>query len=988
MGLLDTSAPQHLAELGWNTPESVDVLWALSRAPDADLALRTLVRLRGAVEGEWSEIDSTLRTNKSFRGRLFGVIGSSDALADHLVAEPSAWRLLLADELPDRDEVDRRMLESVGAEAVPGEVEKGNRVYRAKLTGPKSVVALRLAYRNLLLQLAAHDVASTVEDEPVMWLPEVGAYLSDLADAALTAALAVAFTEVCGDGPIPVRIAVIAMGKCGARELNYVSDVDVIFVSDPADGVASRIAGEMMRIGSLAFFEVDAALRPEGKSGALTRTLDSHVAYYERWAKTWEFQALLKSRAMTGDMELANEYIAAVKPMVWKAAERPDFVPEVQKMRRRVESLVPEGERERNLKLGQGSLRDVEFAVQLLQMVHGRVDEELRVMPTVDALAALTAGGYVGRDDGANLSASYQFLRLLEHRLQLQKLKRTHLLPKPDDTEGLRWLARAAHIRREGELDATGVLREQIRHQTLRVRRLHQKLFYRPLLEAVTRFKPDELTLSDESAERRLAALGYAMPDRALSHIRALSNAPGRRGQIQLLILPQLLEHIGDTPDPDAGLLNYRRLCEALEDKDWFLRLLRDDGVVAERLMKVLGTSEFIANMLMRSPEVIHQYSDGPDGPKLCAIRPEDVAKGLIASTVRQEDMKRAVAVARSHRRAELVRVASADVLGLMDVPTVCQALSSVWAAVLNAALTVAIDISERDRGKPAPARIAVIGMGRLGGGELGYGSDADVLFVCQPNRDTDESEAVKWSQTIAETVRSALGSPSADPPLEVDTGLRPEGRNGPVVRTLAAYSAYYAQWAQPWEVQALLRAHQVAGDEALGIDFLHMIDHVRYPVGGVSNEAVKEIRRIKARVDAERLPRGADPATHTKLGRGGLADIEWTVQLLQLRYAHRYRSLHNTSTLESLDAIGAAELLSENDVALLKNAWITATKARNALVLVRGKPVDQLPGPGKQLRQIAYAAGWPQDKASDFLENYLRVTRRAKAVVLKVFGA
>ncbi|WP_168705200.1 bifunctional [glutamine synthetase] adenylyltransferase/[glutamine synthetase]-adenylyl-L-tyrosine phosphorylase [Gordonia paraffinivorans] len=988
LGLLDKGAPQSLAELGWNTPESVDVLWALSRSPDADLALRTLVRLRAEVGEEWAEIDSELRSNRSFRGRLFGLIGSSDALADHLVAESATWRLLLEDTLPDRAEVDRLMLESVGAEPEPGEVEKGNRVYRAKISGPKAVVAMRLAYRNLIMRLAAHDVASTVEDEPVLYLPEVGGYLADLADAALTAALAVAFREVCGDDPIPVRIAVIAMGKCGARELNYVSDVDVIFVSDPADGTSARIAGEMMRVGSLAFFEVDAALRPEGKSGALTRTLESHVAYYERWAKTWEFQALLKARAMTGDMELANQYIDAVKPMVWKAAERPDFVPEVQKMRRRVESLVPASERDRNLKLGAGSLRDVEFAVQLLQMVHGRVDESLRVMATVDALAALTAGGYVGRDDGANLSASYQFLRLLEHRLQMQKMKRTHLLPPLDDTEALRWLARAAHIRREGDLDATGVLREQIKHNALRVRRLHQKLFYRPLLEAVTRFKADELTLSDESAERRLAALGYAMPDRALSHIRALSNAPGRRGQIQLLILPQLLEHIGDTPDPDAGLLNYRRLCEALEDKDWFLRLLRDDGVVAERLMRVLGTSEYIANMLMRSPEVIHQYSDGPDGPKLCEVRPEDVAKGLIASTVRQEDMKRAVAVARSHRRAELVRIASADVLGLMDVREVCKALSSVWAAVLNAALTVAINISERERGKPAPARIAVIGMGRLGGGELGYGSDADVLFVCQPDHDVDESAAVRWAQGIAETVRSALGSPSADPPLEVDTGLRPEGRNGPVVRTLASYAAYYAQWAQPWEVQALLRAHQVAGDEALGIDFLHMIDHVRYPAGGVSNDAVREIRRIKARVDAERLPRGADPATHTKLGRGGLADIEWTVQLLQLRYAHRYRSLHNTSTLESLDAIGAAELLSENDVALLKDAWITVTKARNALVLVRGKPVDQLPGPGKLLRQVAYAAGWPQDQATEFLENYLRVTRRAKAVVQKVFGA
>lgn len=988
LGLLDDAAPDHLTELGWNNAESTNVLWSLSRAPDSDLALRSLTRLHGELGDEvWREVDTQIRDNTAFRGRLFSVLGASDALGDHLVADPTAWRLLL-DDLPDIAEANRRMLESVSAVAEPGEVEKGNKLYRAGLTGPKAVVALRAAYRDLIMQLAAHDLASTVEDEPVMWFPEVGRYLADLADAALTAALAVAIGEVCGTHPLPVRLAVIAMGKCGARELNYVSDVDVIFVSDPADGTAARIAGEMMRVGSLAFFEVDAALRPEGKAGALTRTLDSHVAYYKRWAKTWEFQALLKARAMTGDMELAAAYIDAVTPMVWEAAEREDFVPEVQAMRRRVESLVPEELRSRNLKLGSGSLRDVEFAVQLLQMVHGRIDESLRVQATVDALSALTAGGYVGRDDGANLNASYQFLRLLEHRLQLQRLSRTHLLPEFDDEQNMRWLARAAHIRPDGDNSATDMLREEIRRQSKRVRRLHEKIFYRPLLEAATRFNKTELTLTDKSAERRLAALGYAKPDRALSHIRALASTAGRRGQIQLLILPSLLEWIGRTPDPDAGLLNYRRLCDEMIGEEWFIRLLRDDGVVAERLMKVLGTSEFIADLLMRSPEVIHLYSDGAHGPKLCDIRPEDVAKGLIASTVRQPDLKRAVAAARSHRRAELARVASADILGMLSVPEVCRALSSVWAAVINAALTVVIDESERERGEPAPARIAVIGMGRLGGGELGYGSDADVLFVCQPDPDADEAKAVRWSQTIAERVRSMLGSPSADPPLEVDTGLRPEGRNGPVVRTLAAYAAYYDQWAQPWEIQALLRAHQVAGDNELGIDFLHMADRIRYPQGGVSGEAVKEIRRIKARVDAERLPRGADPATHTKLGRGGLADVEWTVQLMQLRYAHRYHSLHNTSTLQCLDAIGSAELLGENDVALLKDAWLTATKARNALVLVRGKPVDQLPMPGKQLRAVAYAAGWPEDQAAEFLENYLRVTRRAKTVVLKVFGA
>ncbi len=988
LGLFDATAPSALDDLGWNNSASVNVLWSLSRAPDPDLALRALVRLRAelGVDG-WDELDAQIRDNTSLRGRLFSVLGASDALGDHLVAEPSTWRLLLED-LPDIDEANRRMLASVDAVAEPGEIEKGNKLYRAALTGPKSVVALRAAYRNLIMQLAAHDLASTVEDEPVMWFPEVGRYLADLADAALTAALAVAIGEVCGTKPLTVRLGVVAMGKCGARELNYVSDVDVIFVSDPADGTAARIAGEMMRVGSLAFFEVDAALRPEGKAGALTRTLDSHLAYYKRWAKTWEFQALLKARAMTGDMQLAQSYVDAVNPMVWEAAEREDFVPEVQAMRRRVESLVPEELRARNLKLGSGSLRDVEFAVQLLQMVHGRIDESLRVQATVDALSALTAGGYVGRDDGANLNASYQFLRLLEHRLQLQRLSRTHLLPAFDDEQNMRWLARAAHIRPDGDSSSTDMLREEIRRQSKRVRRLHEKLFYRPLLEAATRFDKTELTLTDKSAERRLAALGYAKPERALSHIRALASAVGRRGQIQLLILPSLLEWIGRTPDPDAGLLNYRRLCEEMVGEEWFIRLLRDDGVVAERLMKVLGTSEFIADLLMRSPEVIHLYSDGANGPKLCEVRPEDVAKGLIASTVRQPDLKRAVAAARSHRRAELARVASADILGMLSVPEVCRALSSVWAAVINAALAVVIDEFERERGEPAPARIAVIGMGRLGGGELGYGSDADVLFVCQPNPDADEAQAVRWSQTVAERLRSMLGSPSADPPLEVDTGLRPEGRNGPVVRTLAAYAAYYDQWAQPWEIQALLRAHQVAGDDALGIDFLHMADRIRYPEGGVSKEAVQEIRRIKARVDAERLPRGADPATHTKLGRGGLADVEWTVQLMQLRYAHRFQSLHNTSTLQSLDAIGAAELLGENDVALLKDAWLTATKARNALVLVRGKPVDQLPMPGKQLRAVAYAAGWPEDQAAEFLENYLRVTRRAKSVVLKVFGA
>ncbi|GAB0107321.1 bifunctional [glutamine synthetase] adenylyltransferase/[glutamine synthetase]-adenylyl-L-tyrosine phosphorylase [Nocardia sp. JMUB6875] len=984
--MLEPSAADSLRELAWDNVDSVPLLWALSRSPDADLALLTLIRLREQLGSDWAALDYELRRNTSLRGRLFALIGSSSAFADHLVADPPAWQLLKRPTLPGRDELLADLLDSVKAEAEVG-TNAGPMMFRAQVAGPEAIALLRKRYRDQLMLLAAIDLAATVENEPVLPYQQVGQHLTDLADSALTAALSVAVARVCPDREVPVRLAVIAMGKCGARELNYVSDVDVIFVAEPADTTATRLAAEMMSVGSAAFFEIDAALRPEGKAGALVRTLDSHIAYYKRWARTWEFQALLKMRPATGDLELGAQYQQALMPMVWAASERPDFVADVQAMRRRVEDLVPADLRERELKLGHGSLRDVEFAVQLLQLVHGKADESLHVQGTVEALTALAAGGYVGRDDAANLTASYEFLRLLEHRLQLQKLKRTHTLPAAEDEEGMRWLARAAHMRPDGRQDAVGVLTSEIKRNAMRVRRLHAKLFYRPLLESVARLDADNLRLSPEAAVRQLAALGYVAPENALGHLKALTGEVGRKGRIQALLLPTLLEWLGETPNPDAGLLAYRRVSEGLDNEIWFLRELRDEGAIAQRLMIVLGSSAYLPDLLINAPETIRMYADGPDGPLLLATQPSDVARGILSGAGRYDDPKRAVATARSLRRHELARVASADVLGMLDVPQVCEALSSVWIATLEASLQAVIRASEAELGKPAPADFAVIGMGRLGGMELGYGSDADVLFVCDPRPGEDETVAVKWAIGIAEQVQRLLGAPSTDPPLQVDAGLRPEGRNGALVRTLAAYSAYYEQWAQPWEVQALLRAHQVAGDRDLGIRFLRTVDPIRYPEGGMSPEGVREIRRIKARVDSERLPRGANPATHTKLGRGGLADIEWTVQLLQLQHAHEVPDLHNTSTLESLDAIERAELIDAADAALLRDAWLTATKARNALVLVRGKPADQLPGPGTLLSAIARVAGWPTDDGSEFLDHYMRVTRRAKTVVERVFG-
>jgi [glutamine synthetase] adenylyltransferase / [glutamine synthetase]-adenylyl-L-tyrosine phosphorylase len=974
LGLTESWAERTLAELGWwsgdkPTEGAEQIMWALARSPDPDLALRSLERLFAAVPDR-EALDAELRVDQCLRGKLLSVLGSSSALADHLITHPGRWHRLTGD--PDPVDPTQPLLAAVGAEPGGGP---------ASLTGTEAITALRAAYRDELLVLAANDLAAVGEPElRVLPVEDVASRLADLAGAALRAALAVAEAEAGASG----RLAVIAMGKCGGRELNYVSDVDVVFVAEPADQATTRLAGRLMRIAGEAFFQVDANLRPEGRQGALVRTLDGHVSYYKRWAKTWEFQALLKARPIAGDVELGKAYAEAVAPMVWSAAGREDFVADVQAMRRRVEDNVRPDLAERELKLGRGGLRDVEFAVQLLQLVHGRTDESLRSPSTLEALAALSTGGYVGREDGANLAASYRFLRLLEHRLQLQRMRRTHLLPAPDDTAALRWLARAARLRPDGRRDVVGVLTGEWARNVRRVRRLHEKLFYRPLLTAVSRLPVDHARLSESAAADRLGALGWASPEGALNHLRALTSGVSRAAAIQQTLLPVLLDELADTPDPDRGLLAYRRVSEALATTPWYLRLLRDEGMVAERLMRLLGTSALVPDLLVRAPEVLRMLAAPAAGHADELTRdPAEVAASVLTTVGRQHDPESAAAAARSLRRHEMLRVACADLLGALTTEQVCAALSSVWVAVLQATL----EAVERDFGlEPSPARIAVIGMGRLGGAELGYGSDADVLFVCEPAGNVSDAAAVKYATAVAEAVRRRLGAPSPDPALVVDADLRPEGRSGPLVRTLESYRGYYARWSETWEAQALLRARPVAGDAELGRRFVEMIEPVRYPEGGIGAPAVTEIRRIKARVDAERLPRGADRSLHTKLGLGGLADVEWTVQLLQLQHAAELPELRTTSTLDGLAAAGEVGLLTVEDAAELVAGWRMATRARNAVMLVRGKPGDQVPRVGRELAAVAYTLGYPADDPGVFLDDYRRVTRHARAVVERVF--
>ncbi|HYQ76382.1 bifunctional [glutamine synthetase] adenylyltransferase/[glutamine synthetase]-adenylyl-L-tyrosine phosphorylase, partial [Cellulomonas sp.] len=766
---------------------------ALAESADPDQALLSLAKIAGAVEADGprrERLAAALAEHGPARDRLLAVVGASVALGDDLSAHPEHLDVVL-DDAPGTGvpvgEVRAELLAAVGADPDAG-------VPVARIGGAEGVDAMRRSYRRRLLRIAATDLTSR---EPLTRLPGVAAALADLAAAALEASLALARAELDDHGAA-VRLAVIGMGKTGGRELNYVSDVDVVYVAEPVDGAdeaealaaGTRLATALARAcaapsGEPALWPVDAALRPEGKDGPLVRTLDSHRSYYERWAKTWEFQALLKARPLAGDPELGRAYVEATNPMVWQAVRRENFVADSQAMRRRVERNVPAAEADRQIKLGVGGLRDVEFTVQLLQLVHGRADPEIRSGNTLTALAALSAAGYVGREHAGQLAVCYRFLRAIEHRVQLHRLRRTHLMPtaEPD----LRRLARSLGMRAEG---AEGLL-ERWRQVRREVRDLHEALFYRPLLPATAQLSTEEVSLAPEAARERLAAVGYRDPAGAVRHIAALTEGVTRRSAIQRQLLPVMIGWFADGPDPDGGLLAFRRLSETLGGTHWYLKMLRDSGTAAERLARALSTSRYVADALARSPESVAWLDDDAE----LEPRSQDrLAAEADAILTRATEPVPAATALRALRRRELARTAAADVLGVVTGTRASRSLTATADVLLAGALRVAAWEERAARGLAAdPTALLVVAMGRLGGREMGYTSDADVLFVHDPVRGpggaVDGVLAQEFATGVATRLRALLGAVGPEPALEVDADLRPEGRNGPLVRSFDAYA-------------------------------------------------------------------------------------------------------------------------------------------------------------------------------------------------------
>lgn len=850
----------------------------------------------------------------------------------------------------EEDEAARALLSDA---ALPDVTEYEAIVRDAVATG--GMDELRLEKRRRLLALAGRDAAGEVP------LEIVGAHLSAIADACLTVTL-----EHVGP---PDDLAVIAMGKLGGEELNYSSDIDLMFViADEADvsGATDAATALLRELGSMTpqgqAFRIDMNLRPEGRSGPLVRSMSGYLEYYKRWAEIWEFQALIKARACAGNRELGRRFEQETRPFVFERAASADGVTSIRQMKQRVEEHALRSNRASrptrdDVKLGPGGIRDIEFSIQLLQLVHGGTDPSVRSGNTLAATAALVDGGYIAEDDGAGLSVDYRWLRAVEHRIQLWQERQVHVLPA--DAEDRARLARSMGFRDSPEASAADRFDAAHARVLSDVRGRFDKLFYRPMVESLA----DSTTagLPPEALKERLRVLGFRDVDRAVRTLGGLVGGRDRRAKLFRVLTPAMLRFLAATPQPDQGLFSFLRLGEALEGRVDALGALRDNPPGLQFLANVLGSGRFLGDVLIHVPEELAAIADpqGPGAPKdIERLRHEAEA------SLRWRSPEERWNGLRRFKRRETLRIALSDLARNSDVAEVGKWLSDVAGACIEAAIE-------------EPAGFAVVGMGKLGGRELNYASDVDVLFVHRGDAQDAEKRAENLLRAIGEVTPEGQA-------FRVDAALRPEGKSGPLSRSIESYGEYYERWGDHWEHQALLKARVVAGDAALGQELVDLARRMAFP-RVLPQDALTQIRHLKARMEKERVPKGVDPRRHLKLGPGGIADVEFAVQLLQRTHGFAHSELQVTGTLDALDAATELELLSGEDAARLREAFTFLMELRNRIFFLFAKPVDALPSKPEELEALGIAMGFHAQPRQEIEERFLRVSRRARKVAQRL---
>ncbi len=1003
---------------------SPDVLCSIARTalatPAPDIALNGLERISNIVPG--CDLVKVCAKKRQL-SQLLTICGSSSFLTNIICRDPAQFRTLFLERGIEVQRSEADMLAALRARIGAG-------------TGYQALFPLLRRFKTAeVLRIAARDLNGLAS------LEEVTAELAALAAATLQVACEVARRELIAEYGVPLirtasgekraELAVIGMGKFGGRELNFSSDIDLIYLYSSDEGETSGITeAQGWTKGKVALhtffvkqaemvtkaisqvtedgfvFRVDLGLRPEGKSGDMAVSLHSAETYYEYWGQAWERAAMLKARPVAGALEVGEEFLASIEPFIYRKFLDYDLVEDMMAMKKKIDaSLAREREGEYNIKLGRGGIREIEFFIQALQLVYAGKNPALRRKNSLEALAALKDARIITQEDYATLVDAYRFLRTVEHRIQVVQERQTHSLPRKE--EEFRALARRCGYLRA---DGTERFRAMLEAHRQKVSTIYGGLFLSRDERLREEVRPEIYFYFDPKADPdlikdMLEEQGFRDVDVAFANLLLLRDGEPRARLTERArrtlekIAPLLLQEIFTSPDPDMALANLERFLRSISRRPSFYALLAENREILKLLVSLFGMSEFLSKIAIAHPELLEsmvartytsQYKERQ-------TMDEELAELLAASG----DFEERLDIMRRYRHEEFLRIGINDIYGNMEQSGIATQLTWLAEACLSAACRVARDELKRfgrptymdEEGVAKEASFAIIGMGKMGGGELNYHSDLDIIYIYDQQGVTDGGKQIsnhEFFAKLGQKIISILTTQTREGYVyKLDTRLRPSGNAGPLVTSLESFQSYHREEAQIWERQALTKARVVYGDVSLkdGID--EVVTQTVYG-SGADDSVRREIHRLRMRMETE-IARESAGSYNIKTGRGGMVDVEFIVQYLQLAYGREYPSLRGTNTIDVLLAIKEEGLIAAGDCATLLEGYTCLRRLENRLRIIHDYSMNDLGGSPEYLNKLARRLGYDpklRNAGEVMMTDYQGMTEGIRGVYNRTLGA
>ncbi|HEX9788891.1 MAG TPA: bifunctional [glutamate--ammonia ligase]-adenylyl-L-tyrosine phosphorylase/[glutamate--ammonia-ligase] adenylyltransferase, partial [Candidatus Binatia bacterium] len=945
----------------------------LKNSPSISLARANLARL---IESSGARDLSSMPAARM--PALFRLLGGSGFLSEVLIRYGKNWPELFARQITvERQSVAEHDKELAHASQGCSSFEE----FCAVLRRHKQRAYLRIGARDLM---AEFTVEETVRE------------LTALAEASLEAAYRFCRAEVEKDyGPLtlpgsnePNRFAILGMGKLGGGELNFSSDIDVIFLYESDEGenaggakgksaprefftaIGKKIIQAMGQVTEDGFvFRIDLRLRPLGANGPLVQSVGSAMLYYESWGQCWERAAMIKARPVAGARDLGNNFLKELEPFIYRRYLDYTTVDELRHMKARIENeLLTGGGKERNVKLGYGGIREIEFFTQALQLVNGGYESQLRGPSTLPALAELARHHFISAKERDLLTDAYCFLRQVEHKVQIVQEAHAHSIPEGTDEEQA--LARRLGYRRKGKRAERDQFWRDYRRHTGNVRNMFDRLFY----SAQKEIEHDAASAAGsvwndldrkEIVTAALAKAGFADPLKAYENLLAVRDGEvyqppsPKRLKVMRLLGPALMNEITASTAPDKALLNLAEFSHRIGGRTGFLTLLAENPPTMRLLITLFAQSQFLTDLFLHRPELIDTLIR-VDLTRFEKTKAEILGE-LRAAIAEHDDIEGKLNTLRRHKTEEFIRIGLHDLGGALDLMRVLTQLSDLADACLQAALDMTLEELGSKYGSLPHGQFAIIGGGKLGGRELDYNSDLDLIFVYDAGAEAHSNgglPAHEYYVRAGQKLLTFLSAPTEEGiAYKVDMQLRPSGKAGPLVSSLDAFREYHHTSSQLWERQALIKTRQVAGDAALGKEVERIAKAFAYG-RGLKRDEVGEIHHLRMRMERE-LAGEDETRFNLKKGRGGLVDIEFLTQMLQLTHGHRLAKLRRRQTLEALNALHEENILKRDEYRLLADGYLFLRRLDHRLRLERDQSIDAFEAAPERVESIAQALGY-----------------------------